>query len=424
MCHLPRPEAVVTIRTLFPLALLLSGGAVNCPAQSTAQPLNGSFRPGEIWSDDKGVHINAHGGGILFHEGTYYWFGEHKIQGAAGNFAHVGVHVYSSKDLTNWKDEGIAFEVSEDPKHEIRKGCVLERPKVLFNPKTRKFVMWFHYEANGRYGSAECAVAVADRVTGPYRFVEKIRPNAGFWPMNVPESEKRLLSPEEKAALAPMRFNGGPDTMRAGFLILRAHFPGGQMARDMSAFVDDDGTAYLIYASEHNGTLQLSQLDDTYTKHIGKYIRIEPMGLNESPALFKHAGRYYLITSRCNGWAPSDARLFTAPSIWGPWELLGNPCVGPEDRTRVTFESQSTHVLPVQGKKDAFIFMADRWNPKNAIDGRYIWLPLRFDKAGKPFLEWKEVWDLSIFDATEKAASNRGDLTPSKAEPGGKPMPH
>lgn len=409
---------IVKLQSLFLLVLMLSGASATSTEQSPASPRKGSFRPGEIWPDDKGVHINAHGGGILFHEGTYYWFGEHKVAGKAGNFAHVGVHVYSSKDLANWKDEGVAFKVSEDPKDEIRKGCVLERPKVLFNPKTRKFVMWFHYEANGRYDSAQCAVAVADRVTGPYRFLEKIRPNAGYWPMNVPDAEKKPLSPEEQAAYAPMRFNGGPDTMRAGYLVLRAQSKGGQMARDMSAFVDDDGTAYLIYASEHNGTLQLSQLDETYTKHVGKYIRIAPMGLNESPALFKHAGRYYLITSRCNGWNPSDARLFTAPSIWGPWEQLGNPCVGPEDRTRITFESQSTHVLPVQGKKDAFIFMADRWRPDNAIDGRYVWLPIRFDKDGKPFIEWMDEWDLSLFDAPAAAANSEDPLSTKKTKSG------
>lgn len=45
-----------------------------------------SFRPGEIWPDDKGVHINAHGGGVLLHDGVYYWFGEHKTAGRAGHF--------------------------------------------------------------------------------------------------------------------------------------------------------------------------------------------------------------------------------------------------------------------------------------------------------------------------------------------------
>ena len=31
---------------------------------------------GEIWPDDKGVHVNAHGGGVIYHDGTYYWYGE------------------------------------------------------------------------------------------------------------------------------------------------------------------------------------------------------------------------------------------------------------------------------------------------------------------------------------------------------------
>ena len=35
------------------------------------------IRPGEIWPDDQGAHINAHGGGVLYHDGKYYWYGEH-----------------------------------------------------------------------------------------------------------------------------------------------------------------------------------------------------------------------------------------------------------------------------------------------------------------------------------------------------------
>ena len=96
-----------------------------------------SFKPSAIWQDDQGVHINAHGGGVIFHEGSYYWFGEHKAAGRAGNRAQVGVHVYSSKDLTNWKDEGIALEVSDDPQSDIAKGSIIERPKVIYNAKTK-----------------------------------------------------------------------------------------------------------------------------------------------------------------------------------------------------------------------------------------------------------------------------------------------
>jgi hypothetical protein len=68
-----------------------------------------------LWLDDKGCHINAHGEVFLYHNDTY-WFGEHKIEGEAGNKAMVGVHVYSSEDLYNWKDEGIALKIHDDIK--------------------------------------------------------------------------------------------------------------------------------------------------------------------------------------------------------------------------------------------------------------------------------------------------------------------
>jgi hypothetical protein len=80
----------------------------------------------------------------------------------------------------------------------------------------------------------------------------------------------------------------------------------------------------------------------------------------------------------------------------GNWEYLENPCIG-EDAD-LTFHSQSTYILPVEGKKDAFIFMADRWVPKNAIDGRYIWLPIQFNGNGIPYLEWMDEWNLDFFD--------------------------
>ena len=36
------------------------------------------FIPGEVWKDTDGNPINAHGGGLLYHDGTYYWYGEYK----------------------------------------------------------------------------------------------------------------------------------------------------------------------------------------------------------------------------------------------------------------------------------------------------------------------------------------------------------
>ncbi len=346
---------------------------------SSEQKRYNNFRPGQIWLDNNGVHINAHGGGILYHRGTYYWFGEHKVQGRRGNRAQVGVHCYSSKDLYNWKDESIALQVSKDPNSPIIEGCIIERPKVVYNEKKKKFVMWFHHELRGKgYRSARCGVAVSDKVTGPYTFIKSFRPDANTWPINTIEKQK-----ENKD------------------LQFVKDYQRGQESRDMTIFVDDDGTAYHIYASEDNNTLHISQLTDDYLSHAGKYVRVLEGRFMEAPAVFKHKGRYFLFASDCTGWRPNAARSAVADSMLGSWEELGNPCRGTVEQNKITFESQSTFVLPVQVKQGTFIFMADRWRPNNSIDGRYIWLPVEWED-GKPVIKWHDEWDLSFFDRIKK----------------------
>ena len=165
----------------------------------------------------------------------------------------------------------------------------------------------------------------------------------------------------------------------------------------MTLFVDEDGLAYHIYASEGNGTLHISQLSADFLSPAGKYVRVLPGRFNEAPAWFKVGGRYYMVTSDCTGWSPNPARLLAADTIWGPWEELGNPCLGSAQQVATTFQAQSTFVLPLPGRRDAFIFMADRWNPRDAIDGRYVWLPVEF-RHGVPMIGWQEEWNLEFFD--------------------------
>lgn len=350
-----------------------------------------SFKPGKVWRDTDGTHINAHGGGILYHNAKYYWFGENK--GEKSNNALVGVMCYSSDDLYNWKNEAVALSVEEkDENSPIVKGCIIERPKVIYNQKTKKFVMYFHLEMKGKgYEKAHVGIAVSDNIRGPFRFIKSYRPNAGHWPLNMTEQQKR----ETKTVKDFSKWwtKEWTQAVKDG-LFVRRDFEGGQMSRDMTLFVDDDGKAYHIFSSEENLTIQLAELSDDYLSHTGKYIRIEPAGHNEAPALFKKGGRYFMITSGCTGWDPNAARLLVADNIWGPWALHPNPCVG--KGADLTFHSQSTFILPVQGKKDAFIFMADRWTPRNPINGRYIWLPVLFEN-NMPVLKWMDDWDLTVF---------------------------
>lgn len=351
-----------------------------------------AFHPGAVWPDNNGVHINAHGGGVLWQEGVFYWFGEHKIEGRAGNLAHVGVHCYSSRDLYNWKDEGIVLKVSDAPESDIAKECILERPKVIYNAKTRKFVMWFHLELKGQgYLTGRSGVAVSDNAAGPYEFVNSFRPHAGVWPENLTAGQKRMvetrlesqpLSGQERAAFEHLEY-------------FSRDFREGQMAADMTLFVDDDGRAYHLYASEKDSTFHISLLSGDYLTPAGRYVRVFSNRHMEAPSLFKRRGKYYFIGSGCTGWKPNAARSAAAGSIWGPWTELGNPCVGVD--SEITFGGQSTFVLPLPGREDAYIAMFDIWRPDNAVDGRYMWLPVIFEND-RIAAKWMPEWDLTFFD--------------------------
>lgn len=276
--------------------------------------------------------------------------------------------------------------MSDDTTSLIQKGCVIERPKVIYNQKSKKFVMWFHHELKGKgYASAMTGVATSQNATGPYTWLKSVNPNPGKWPMNFSEEQKAVkFNQKLKEWSEPWK-----DAVKQGLFIQR-DFANGQMARDMTLFVDDNGKAYHIHASEENLTLHISELNDDYTDFTGKYVTVAPAGHNEAPSLFKKDGKYYMITSGCTGWAPNAARLMSADSLMGDWTEIGNPCQGL--KSEITYNSQSTYILAVPGKSGQYIFMADRWVPANAIDGRYIWLPIQFDKKGVPFLEWTDEW--------------------------------
>lgn len=340
----------------------------------------GVFAPGEIWSDTGGQPINAHGGGVLFHEGKYYWYGEFKSgvtvlpdcnQHWGGTRVDVtGVSCYSSTNLTEWKNEGIVLPaVGDDPQSDLHPSKVLERPKVIYNQKTKKFVMWMHIDS-ADYAAARSGVAVSDNPTGPFKYLGGFRPNAGVWPENVTAADK---IPADSNPLA-------------------RDFEKGQMARDMALLVDDDGRAYQFYSSEENATMHVSLLTDDYLRPAGKYHRIFIGMSMEAPAVFKRADKYYVIASGCTAWSPNAARMAVADHIFGPWTELGNPSVGVD--ADKTFHSQGTFVLPVQGREDTFIFMADRWNQWDLPDSRYVWLPVEFDPVGKPVLRNRTRWSL------------------------------
>jgi len=364
------------------------------------KPSYDSFHPGELWYDTEGDVINAHGGGILFHQDVYYWFGEYRYgrDRPSQERSSPGVSCYSSTDLYNWTFRGIVMKTLDEEGHDIERGAIIERPKVIYNQRTAQFVMWFHLELKGQgYGPALAAVAVASSPTGPYKFLGSKRPLAGYWPKEFSEQQRQPAAGEDSLEWWTPQWR---EAVENG-LFVRRDFQGGQMSRDQTVFVDKDGTAYQIAASEENLTLHIRELTSDYLDFTGGWIQIFPGGHNEAPAIFEHEGNYYMIASGATGWKPNAARSFKAPSLWGPWEALGNPAsginpnngIGPEQ----TFGGQSTFILPVHGKPGAYIAMFDMWRPRNQIDSRYIWLPVTID-GGRFIIQWLTEWDLSYFE--------------------------
>ncbi len=325
--------------------------AISAPAVSakTQSPTRNVIEQGTKWLDTEGNPVNAHGGGILYHNGKYYWYGEYKKgETILPDWATwecyrtdvTGVGCYSSPDMVNWTFEGIVLPaVPDDKSHDLHPSKVLERPKVVYNPKTGKFVMWAHVES-ADYGKAAAGVAVADSPVGPFTYLGSFRPNNA-------------------------------------------------MSRDQTVFVDDDGKAYQFASSENNQTLYINELTDDFLRPTGRYTRNFIGAAREAPAVFKHDGKYYMLSSGCTGWDPNSAELAVADSIMGEWKVIGDPCTGPD--ADKTFYGQSTYVQPVYGKKGLYIAMFDKWNKKDLEDSRYIWLPIDFSN-GKITIPWKEKW--------------------------------
>lgn len=306
------------------------------------------IEPGKVWRDTDGKPIQAHSAGMTVRDGVYYWFGENKdgkTDPGKQRIDVIGISCYSSRDLVNWKNEGVVLPaVKNDPHHDLRPGGVLERPKVVYNARTKKYVMWAHIDS-ADYSFARAGVAVAGKPTGPYTYVRSVRPD-------------------------------------------------GQESRDVTLFQDDDGKAYLIFSSKGNKTLHIALLSEDYLAPGGKFAEAFEGLSREAPAMFKHGRKYFLITSACTGWAPNQAMWAVSDSVLGPWKVMSNPCKGKD--AEVTFYAQSTFVLPVAGKPGKFIFLADKWNPKDLGDSRYIWLPLLVSGENIE-IPWRDSWDPAAF---------------------------
>ena len=379
----------------LPLSLAsCSKGEVYANASYVAEGHLTSFRPGSIWKDEAGEFIQAHGGQIqrmpvpIEGQGKvekYVWIGENKENGSRGDPARM----YYSDDLYNWKCGGDVLksvdsrealdddpyfvalygELSKEKKDHVYevlgKEAVIERPKMLYNAKNDNYVLWFHSDGKTAlhdfaYDAGMSGVAVSESPFGPFKLIDRYR-------LNHCPADQFDAFPQSKGE-----------------------------ARDMNLFLDDDGKAYVVYTSENNKTIYISRLNEDFTYldveptlavHKKDFIRLFPSSMREAPALAKIEGRYYLITSSTTGWDSNVASCWSSDSLFGEWQIDGNPFVG--EGSTFAFDTQSTCLFEAQS--GTWIYYGDRWNRNDIKDSRYVWLPAKVSQ-NKLSVTWKSEW--------------------------------
>lgn len=130
---------------------------------------NNSIKPGKVWLDTEGKRIQAHGGQVFYENGKYYWIGENKDHTLGEDETWAwGIRLYSSTDLYNWHDEGLIVEPDLENKdsilHPLRH---MDRPHILFNEKTKKYVIWIKFCDEAHY-----AILTSDKLKGKYEIVK------------------------------------------------------------------------------------------------------------------------------------------------------------------------------------------------------------------------------------------------------------
>jgi hypothetical protein len=299
------------------------------------------IRPGEQWLDDRGQPVQAHGGGMLKLGDMYYWFGEDRSRDNDPDKRYVSC--YASKDLARWQFRNQVLTLTNV--ENLQRSWALERPKVYYNSRTKKFVMYFHLDGalpggNAGYTLARVGVAMCDTVDGRYAYLKSFRPL-------------------------------------------------GNESRDIGQFIDDDGTACLISEDRPKG-FHIYKLSDDYLS-IEKDLCLVPEHL-EGGAIVRYDGLYYFVGSQLTSWDANPNKYATAKSLAGPWSEFKD-IAPPETKT---YGSQSTMLFKVAGTNaTTMIFMADMWKRSALWDSRYLWMPLQIG-GGRLWLPKPQPWRLDI----------------------------
>lgn len=315
----------------------------------------------EVLYDTEGKPVRACGGEV--HQYTedgvtkWYWFGE-DVPGTSGNSGEAqGLHLYSSTDLYNWTREEDIFKgmtsknqfetddyfknlygdlssAEKDVVFECLSNCPTAHPKMLYDKKKQKYVMW----VPGMIGK-QC-IATSDSIKGPFKFVKYCE-----------------------------------DVSSVGLM-----------------YQDSDGTAYAVY-NGNAGTV-VARLTDDYMGIDKDSIQAITFSGESGIAffeggMFKRDGKYYMVNTGMKKYAMTD-------DLGGPWSVHTLQMCDNEGKVSEFSEMNPTScVLQVNTEEGAeYINITDKWSHTGGDPAKYIWLPLSFSGDGTMALKALSNWKL------------------------------
>jgi hypothetical protein len=341
------------------------------------------IRNDTVWRDDHGQEIMCQGGSLCKFGDTFYWYGWGDYP---GDNRQDTINCYSSRDLASWKFERHIY--TRDMTNLTL--IVPDRLHVIYNAVTKKYVII------GKHilPVDDPEIAGQPRVTGGVSYFISDTPAGAFTYL-------------------------GHEMLPAGAS------PGTDYHRDLAAFQDDDGKAYV--ASSHdqhktNRNIMITRLAPDYLRVDRAICEIALTGeAREAPYTIKMKGRYWLFVSGHgvggSAWNGSPTFYTTAGKIEGPWASFKKLACEPESKD--CFNAQNDFLFEVQGSAGSFVLWGgDRWSQRTKLGiGKNVWLPLHWN-GEEPLLNWYPTWNIDAAAGAWTADPIAMGTPPTKHSPG------
>lgn len=256
--------------------------------------------------------------------------------------ANHSVVVYRvTEGFQRWERIGVALGPRNRPRG------IEFRPHVIYNVRTKLFVMWYEDRAHNAITSSGYFVATSTTPEGPFHTVQ------------------------ENVTVADV--------------------PG-----DFDILVDDDGTAWHVQTTTNDPRaatgFAVTMLDETYTlparpQKSSRFVAPRPA---EGPVFFKRQGAYYILggTTCCACRGGSSVYVFRSSSPLGPWRFAGDVGANTTSLSPFSIHDPLAYVTHAQAStvvrvKDQFLWLGNQWvTGLTRNSGLLYWSVLNFDASG------------------------------------------